>query len=89
MYNDIFYKNCASIDLHGYDMESARVATNDFINESFLLKRNCVIIIHGIGKGLVKASVHNTLKRNKKVKKYFQNPFNEGITIVEIYLDKQ
>lgn len=87
MYDDIFYKNCATIDLHGYDMESARVATNDFINESILLKRNCVIIIHGIGKGLVKSSVHNTLSKHKKVKKFYQSAFNEGVTIVEIYCE--
>ena len=31
---DIFIKNLPFIDLHGYDIESARVATNDFINDN-------------------------------------------------------
>ena len=89
MYNDIFYKHYDTIDLHGYDIQSARVATNDFVNEAYVLGKKCVIIVHGIGKGLVKSSVHSTLMKNKKVKKYFQSPFNEGVTIVEIKLDKQ
>lgn len=35
---DIFIKNLPFIDLHGYDIESARVATNDFINDNIILR---------------------------------------------------
>ena len=87
MIEDIFYKNIDKIDLHGYDMESARVATNDFIEESLILKRNKIIIIHGIGKGLVKKSVHETISKNKNVKTYKVDNFNPGMTIIELKIE--
>ena len=52
--DDIFLKNLPLIDLHGYDVESARVATDDFINDNLILKNPKILIIHGKGKGLVK-----------------------------------
>lgn len=51
---DIFLKNLPFIDLHGYDIETARVATNDFIDDSLVLKNSKILIIHGKGQGLVK-----------------------------------
>ena len=51
---DIFLKKLPFIDLHGYDIETARVATNDFINDNIILKNKKILIIHGKGKGLVK-----------------------------------
>ena len=36
---DIFLKNLPRLDLHGYDMETARVATNDFVNDNLFLKK--------------------------------------------------
>ena len=39
--NDIIFINkLPTIDLHGYDRESARVATNDFVRENFKLKND-------------------------------------------------
>lgn len=85
---DIFLKNLPTIDLHGYDIESARVATEDFIKENIILKNNKVVIIHGRGKGLVKKSVHETLKGQKKVTKYHTDNLNDGCTIVYLSVDK-
>ena len=65
---DIFLKRLPFIDLHGYDMDSARVATNDFINENIILKNEKIVIIHGKGMGLVKKSVHEALSKRKEVK---------------------
>ena len=33
---DIFLERYPKIDLHGYDRDSARMATNDFINENMI-----------------------------------------------------
>ena len=44
---DIFLKNLPSLDLHGYDRETARVATEDFIDENIILKNDKILIIHG------------------------------------------
>jgi len=85
---DIFLKNLPSIDLHGYDMDSARVATNDFIDENIFLKNPKVLIIHGKGMGLVKKSVHSALDSRKEVAKYYTDNFNDGCTIVHLVVDK-
>ncbi|MBQ8193094.1 MAG: Smr/MutS family protein [Bacilli bacterium] len=85
---DIFLKNLPCIDLHGYDMETARVATNDFINDSLMLNNKKILIIHGKGKGLVKKSVHEALKYRKEVIKFYTDNLNDGCTIVHLNIDK-
>jgi len=84
---DIFLKNLPRIDLHGFDSESARVATNDFINDNIILKNNKILIIHGKGTGTLKKMVHETLSKRKEVIKYHTDVFNDGCTIV--YLKKE
>ena len=87
MIDDIFYKNIPKLDLHGYDMQSAKVATNDFINENIFLHQNKIIIIHGIGEGLVRRSVHNVLLNHKKVKSFKIDNYNIGMTIIELNIE--
>ena len=81
---DIFLDRLPKIDLHGYDTESARVKTNDFIEESIKLSHKQVLIIHGIGTGAVKESVHKALSKNKKVQSYKLDSLNNGCTIVTL-----
>lgn len=83
---DIFLERYPKIDLHGYDRDSARMATNDFIDENIVLGNDTIVIIHGIGQGIVKNEVHNVLKSNKKVKEYKTDNFNPGCTIVRLNL---
>ncbi len=85
--DDIFLKNLPYIDLHGYDRESARVKTEDFIHESKILGNNKIVIIHGIGEGIVKESVYTTLKKSKYVKNFQIDIYNAGCTIVELKFD--
>lgn len=87
-YDDIFLKNLPCIDLHGFDRESARVKTEDFILENTLLNNEKFIIIHGIGEGIIKHTVHNVLSKNKIVVDYKVDNFNPGCTIVRIKIDK-
>ena len=82
--NDIFLERLPKIDLHGYDRESARVAVSDFINVAVMMGYVEVVIVHGIGSGVVKEAVHNTLKKNKKVLSYHVNGMNIGCTVVKI-----
>ena len=84
---DIFLKNLPKIDLHGFDTETARVATNDFIDDNLILKNNKVLIIHGKGLGLVKKSVREALSRRKEVTKYHTDIINNGCTIVYLNVD--
>lgn len=84
---DIFLKHLPSLDLHGFDTESARVYTNDFVNDNLILKNNKILIIHGKGTGLVKKAVHETLSRRKEVIKYHTDSFNDGCTIAYLNVD--
>ncbi len=80
--NNIFLDNLPHIDLHGFDRESAKVSTNDFIKEATTLGYEEIIIIHGIGTGIVKNAVHEALSKNKSVLSYQLDSLNIGCTIV-------
>jgi len=81
---DIFLERYPKIDLHGYDRDSARMATNDFINENMILGNDTIVIVHGIGLGIVKREVHEALRLNKNVIEYKTDNFNDGLTIVKL-----
>ena len=82
--NDIFLDILPSIDLHGYDRESARVALNDYILENKLLNNKELLIIHGIGEGIIKDIVHYELSKNKDIIEYKLANSNIGCTIVKL-----
>lgn len=84
---DIFLKGLPTIDLHGFDSDSAKVSTNDFINENIIMKNSKIVIIHGIGKGIVKKSVHDVLKHRKDVIRYHTDNLNNGCTIAYLRVD--
>ena len=87
--HDIFLDSLPKIDLHGFDKESARVITNDFINEAIYLGYKEIVIIHGIGTGIVKSSVHDTLSKNKNVESYKLDSFNNGCTKVILKIERK
>ena len=82
--NIIFIDSFPKLDLHGFDRETARVATNDFILENKKTKNEIIVIIHGIGSGIIRKTVHEILKRNKNVLDFKTFYNNNGSTIVKI-----
>ena len=86
--NEVIYlDNLPSIDLHGLDRDTARVKVLEFINDNLILKNKIICIVHGIGSGILKDEVHNTLKHNKNVEDYKLFYNNSGCTIVKL-IDK-
>ena len=73
-----------SIDLHGEYAFSAKELTKEFINDNITLKNRKICIIHGIGEGILKKTVHELLKEDKRVKNYYLDFMNPGCTIVEL-----
>ena len=84
----IFIDNLPTLDLHGYDRDTARVATLDFIRDNIKMKNKYIVIIHGKGKFIVKNAVYETIKNCKYVEDYKLYNFNTGCTILKIMLDK-
>ena len=87
METDIFLNRYPKIDLHGLDRDSARMYVNDFVLENVILKNKNIVIIHGIGTGILKKEVHDTLRVNKNVVNYKVDNFNSGCTVVELKID--
>ncbi len=81
---DIFLDRYPKMDLHGVDRDSARMMTNDFVLENVMMGNETIVIIHGIGTGIVKREVHETLKNNKNVIDYKTDNFNSGCTVVKL-----
>lgn len=75
------------IDLHGMDRICAKIATEEFINDSVKLRNRQIVIIHGRGEGILKDEVYKCLKRNKYVIDYKLDGFNIGCTIVNLKID--
>ena len=75
--------NIPSIDLHGETRETASFLVKQFIDDSYKLKNDTVIIIHGIGTGILRKEVHNLLKKDKRIEKFYIDFFNAGCTIVK------
>lgn len=87
--NDIiFIDNLPTLDLHGFDRQTAKVAIDDFINDNIKMKNNFIVIIHGIGSGVLKETTQKTLAINKKVVEYKIYPFNVGCTVAKVDLTK-
>lgn len=86
--NYMLMNNLPSLDLHGYDRETARVAINDYIRDSIKEGHEFINIIHGIGEGIIRNSTNDTLNKNKNVICFKSSYFNQGSTIVQLKLSK-
>lgn len=82
----IFIDGLPKLDLHGFDRDSARVAINDFINDNKKMGNEVVLIIHGIGKGVVREACVQTLMRNKDVVEFKSAYGNRGCMLAQIKL---
>ena len=80
----IFIDSFPKLDLHGFDREIAQVATNDFIRDNKKLKNEIIVIIHGIGSGIIRKTVHETLRKNRNLLDFKTFYNNNGSTIVKI-----
>ena len=82
--NNIFLNILPSLDLHGYTRDMIEVLINDFITDNLKMKKYKIVIIHGKGEWILKLKTHELLKKDKRVKKYYQDASNIGCTVVEL-----
>ena len=72
------------IDIHGLTRDMVRYVIDDFINDNIKLKNKKIIVVHGKGKGILLEEVHNLLKKDKRVSRFYLDGFNTGCTIIEL-----
>ena len=82
--SNIFTNNLPKLDLHGETSDIARVLVMDFINDNYKTKNEYFIIIHGIGSGILKKTVHKVLMADKRVLEYQIEFNNNGSKIVRL-----
>ena len=74
------------VDLRGMDSVEAICVMERYLDEAMRSKLPTVRIIHGKGTGTLRAAVHQSLRRNKFIKKFRLGVYGEGedgVTIVE------
>lgn len=76
----------SEIDLRGMDTVEAICVLDRYMDEAMRAKLSSVRIIHGKGTGALRQAVHQSLKRNKFIKKFRLGVYGEGedgVTIAE------
>lgn len=81
---DPFIVNLPQLDVHGFTADTVMTVVNDFINDNYKLRRRKIVVVHGKGGNILKTKIHQDLKRNKFVVRYYLYNFNLGCTIVEL-----
>ena len=73
-----------TIDLHGLNSFEAEVKIKEFLNDSIRLCNYKICVIHGKGKGILKDTLYDILKKDKRVLSYRQDNINDGMSIIEL-----
>ena len=82
--NVIFINTFPTLDLHGYDRDTARVKILEFINDNITMGNEFITIVHGVGSGILRKETYEVLKRSKKVVEHQVYRANAGCTIVKL-----
>ncbi len=80
--------NLPTLDLHGEYKESAIILTDEFINDNIVLKNSKIVVVHGLGSDILRKSLHEHLKHDKRVKEFKRDFFNPGATVIILDIDK-
>lgn len=81
---DPFIEILPQLDVHGFTEDTVMTVVNDFINDNYKLYKRKICVIHGKGSGILKRKIHQSLKSNKKVSRYYLYNMNIGCTIIEL-----
>lgn len=83
-FNDPFLLILPTKDVHGETSDTVSLVVSDFIKDNIVLKKDKLAIIHGKGQNILRKKIHEDLKKDKRVDRFYIYNFNEGITIIEL-----
>ena len=89
MKSDILTSKSPRIDVHGETYDSVSLYVTEFIDDNYKLGNKVIVIVHGKGKGILKNRIHQLLKSNNKVNKYYLNNWNIGETVIELNVENK
>ena len=72
------------LDVHGFTEDTVMTVVNEFINDNIKLRKWKIVVVHGKGQGILKNKIHQSLKRDKRVSRFYLYNFNLGCTIIEL-----
>lgn len=81
---DPFIEILPQLNVHGEYADTVMTVVNDFIKENYKLRNYKICVIHGHSSDILKRKIHESLKQNKLVKKYYLYIYNIGCTIIEL-----
>ena len=81
---DPFLEILPQLDVHGFTEDTVITVVNEFINDNYKLYKRKICVIHGKGGEILKRKIHQSLKRNQYVSKYYLYNMNIGCTIIEL-----
>ena len=84
MAKDVLTSKSPSLDLHGETTDFLPILVSDFISDNIILKNKYIIVIHGYNSNILKNELQKYLKKDKRVKNYYIDPFNIGQTVIEL-----
>lgn len=85
MRKDPFLAVLPTLDVHGFTSDTVIWRVSDFVNDNLIMGKYKLVIVHGIGQGILKREINNHFRKDKRIKKIYGDPFNLGITILELY----
>ncbi len=83
-YNDPFLAILPSLDVHGEFEDTVMTYVGSFIEEQYKLGNKKIVVVHGKGAGILKNKIHESLRKNRLVSRYYLYNFNIGCTIIEL-----
>ena len=86
MYKNIdpFMAILPQLDVHGFTEDTVMTVVNEFINDNIKLRKWKIVVVHGKGQGILKNKIHQSLKSDKRVSRFYLYNFNLGCTIIEL-----
>lgn len=85
MFTDLIStNNIPTLDLHGETADISVINLKRFIIENYNIKSKYVLVIHGIGKDIIRKAIYEELKINRLIETYKLDMYNRGCTIVKI-----